>query len=808
MAGKGFDDFYYGQSQARSSAPDGGPSAPNAIPDALASRGSFDDFYFGGRGEEAGGAKTPPAPAGRPVGGRPQPKPPAPVKAATPPPERDWSKTSMREVFSMAKKNALSDTGQYAKDIWGAVSRPKETLQALGDLAGGVGAQIGHKAFGIQYSPKDAKKLEMARALEKHYGDIYSPVLRGDFGNVKRELAMRPVSTLSDISMIAGVPGGALKGAGVVAKAGSGAARLAGATATADRAAALAKGLKVAGNVASAPAQFIDPLNLATKVASGVIGGAGTVARGTHSALSGVDADLLREASRAGNAPLGARGRGFLATNFGIENPTGTQMRFQKAFSDMKGESYGAHRQSIQGLVGEPTFSSAHGAIDAAHDVLSPGSAADPALRSRLVSDAHNALDIVRQEVLDHEARAASGVPGYGGIEGVDRLKRHIHEMAQNAKGSTKSAIMDVYNTVRDSLISANPRYSDIMEASQEAINRAQDISKTLGTGNKTAASSAISKGLKASKTGAGKAMLDDLSQRDPSLIARLAGHATSELGVRNITDALKWGANPLWTMGMGVVGSPKLAGLTHYGAGVAGAGASAAAQAGRAAEFLSPDEKPGVGFEFDNPEMQGAEEQRQQQNAADKAPAEDIELNQIMERIALTETGGLKEPYGARGPLTSSGEQAMGRYQIMPSNLASWSTEALGRPVTEDEFMSSPQIQDAIAHFKIAQLRKKYPDENDIRSIWHSGRPFKQASELNLRDSAFPERTTKAYAEERPGRASGGRIGNERHEFLVNRLIKKAKDAKTMADKTTEPLLNVSDQHIVKALDVAQRAI
>ena len=54
--------------------------------------------------------------------------------------------------------------------------------------------------------------------------------------------------------------------------------------------------------------------------------------------------------------------------------------------------------------------------------------------------------------------------------------------------------------------------------------------------------------------------------------------------------------------------------------------------------------------------------------------------------------------------------------------------------------------------------------------------------------------------------RASGGRTDN--HERLVNRLMEMATQAKKVTDKTTEPLLNAPDEHIVKALAVANKAI
>jgi hypothetical protein len=67
---------------------------------------------------------------------------------------------------------------------------------------------------------------------------------------------------------------------------------------------------------------------------------------------------------------------------------------------------------------------------------------------------------------------------------------------------------------------------------------------------------------------------------------------------------------------------------------------------------------------------------------------------------------------------------------------------------------------------------------------------------------------------EEVPNEASGGRIGRATGgraitpEDEAERLVTAAETAKKQVNKTTEPLLDVPDDHIVKALDVAQAAI
>jgi len=76
-----------------------------------------------------------------------------------------------------------------------------------------------------------------------------------------------------------------------------------------------------------------------------------------------------------------------------------------------------------------------------------------------------------------------------------------------------------------------------------------------------------------------------------------------------------------------------------------------------------------------------------------------------FLQAIQAKESGGR---YSARNP--SSG--AMGKYQIMPGNIqgsGGWDKEALGRNVSVGQFMNSPEIQDAIARYKLQQYYNKY---------------------------------------------------------------------------------------------------
>jgi len=80
---------------------------------------------------------------------------------------------------------------------------------------------------------------------------------------------------------------------------------------------------------------------------------------------------------------------------------------------------------------------------------------------------------------------------------------------------------------------------------------------------------------------------------------------------------------------------------------------------------------------------------------------------------------------YSALGPLLKNGDQALGAYGIMRSNLPSWSMAALGRNVSQSEFMGSSSIQDAIFQNRFGSYLSKYGNAQDAASTWFTGRPL-----------------------------------------------------------------------------------
>lgn len=93
-------------------------------------------------------------------------------------------------------------------------------------------------------------------------------------------------------------------------------------------------------------------------------------------------------------------------------------------------------------------------------------------------------------------------------------------------------------------------------------------------------------------------------------------------------------------------------------------------------------------------------------------------DLGRLIRAISGQESGG---NYGAVNPHSG----AMGKYQIMPSNIqgsrTGWDYEALGRDISTQEFMNSPQLQEQIAQYKLGQYLKNYGMAG-AAATWYGG--------------------------------------------------------------------------------------
>jgi len=97
--------------------------------------------------------------------------------------------------------------------------------------------------------------------------------------------------------------------------------------------------------------------------------------------------------------------------------------------------------------------------------------------------------------------------------------------------------------------------------------------------------------------------------------------------------------------------------------------------------------------------------------------------IDTLSRNIAGIESGGWKNPYEALNPTT----HAIGKYQVMPSNVAGWTQAALGHSMTPDEFKASPEAQEAVFRDQMQRSLQLYGPK-DAASIWFTGKPYNVA--------------------------------------------------------------------------------
>lgn len=103
------------------------------------------------------------------------------------------------------------------------------------------------------------------------------------------------------------------------------------------------------------------------------------------------------------------------------------------------------------------------------------------------------------------------------------------------------------------------------------------------------------------------------------------------------------------------------------------------------------------------------------------EGPMPDPRVQARMRALSGIETGGSRSPYTEEGAVTRSGDQAQGKYQIMGKNVPGWTKEALGYPLTPEEFRAHPNAQEITARQRLGGYVDKYGEEGAARA-WYGG--------------------------------------------------------------------------------------
>ncbi len=132
------------------------------------------------------------------------------------------------------------------------------------------------------------------------------------------------------------------------------------------------------------------------------------------------------------------------------------------------------------------------------------------------------------------------------------------------------------------------------------------------------------------------------------------------------------------------------------------------------------------------------------------------------MAAVRAIESGGNRDPYSMLHARTPTGDRAVGAYGIMGSNVPKWTKDALGYPMTPEQFRGNRNAQDITFRNRFEEnYIPKYGEEGAARA-WYGG-------ETGMRNLAATDQhkrlTVAGYGQDfmrRLGDGTGGDTGNQ----------------------------------------------
>lgn len=94
--------------------------------------------------------------------------------------------------------------------------------------------------------------------------------------------------------------------------------------------------------------------------------------------------------------------------------------------------------------------------------------------------------------------------------------------------------------------------------------------------------------------------------------------------------------------------------------------------------------------------------------------------MAKLTRRAAFIQAVGIQESGGNYSDV-NHGSGALGKYQVMPSNVASWTQRALGHSLTPEQFLQNPAAQDAVANTILGGYYDKYGPQG-AAAAWYAG--------------------------------------------------------------------------------------
>lgn len=460
------------------------------------------------------------------------------------------SRTSFAEmgatdIAGQAIKNVPSSAGRMVGDIIQAISSPLQTAKTVLDVGAGALQNVLPERL-VQAIGEDRPSREIASQVGQFYAQRY-----GTEEGFKKALATDPVGVMADLSTI-----------------------LAGGSAAAPRAASAP--LKAASRA-------VDPMLLAAKGAEKLASATGKVAAPTLGMTTGAGSEAISEAFKAG-AEGGQRAKLFTENLRGQVPITDVLDAARANLEQMNRAKQAEYRSNMTAIKTDKTVLDFTGIDKSLQDAFNKVS-----FKGQIKNEsAANKLAQAQQKVDDWKNLNPSD---FHTPEGLDALKQQIGDILETIpfeQKTARSAVGDVYNSIKSEITKQAPTYAKTMKSYADATDQIKEIERSLSVGKKASADTALRKlqGIMRNNVntnyGQRMALAQELEQAGGrQFIPGLAGQALSEITPRGLQRASalptaflagSTGGLPAGVAAL-IASSPRAMGELAYGTGAASRG-------------------------------------------------------------------------------------------------------------------------------------------------------------------------------------------------------------------------------------------
>jgi len=365
------------------------------------------------------------------------------------------------EAATEAAINLIPSTAKLGIDVAKAAIQPANTLEGLIQLTSGGLSKVLPESLMKYAVPEKRQQAEaVANAVGQEYTNKY-----GSSEGFKRAVAENPAGILADISTLLTGGGAALKGAQIGGKA------------------------EQIANVASQAGKYTNPLYLGGKAIQGAINAPSALTKGTIGVTTGVGRAPIEEAIKAGEQNV-LKGTTTFAEN--LRNP-------------QRSDAVEIARQALDNIRQSKNQQYRGGMVDISKDksILNFDDIDLAKINTENVGMYKG--KVVNQRTADVMSEVKGAINEWKSAdptefhtpEGMDKLKQKIGGILESIpyeQGTARTAVQNVYNSVKSTINKQAPTYSKVMKDYAEASDLIKEVEKSLSLGKKASADTAMRK--------------------------------------------------------------------------------------------------------------------------------------------------------------------------------------------------------------------------------------------------------------------------------------------------------------------------